>query len=310
VLLDEACFVARFGAAALPERVVEADFLPFAVFFVAVFATVIRFPFRATTCFSRPGTERNRSRSQKTGNNNVLWPSGQPDAAHAGNRRATMRRQAVSSALTRLMRALVYSELDKSFDYIWTSMKQAPLTLRKWCIGGGMLALILGGGCAGTPSSASHPAPPSPATTQASAPSSAPQSISYFRSGGIVGRGLGIVIDPRGHYQVLGGPANLVEGQLSSAEQAELRSLFEGWDQMSDNYPAPETVADVYQREIRYGPKSVTASDAAVNLPPRVRQVSQWLEALIARVPAPTASRSSGQSVAAEPHAAPTPMAP
>jgi hypothetical protein len=66
----------------------------------------------------------------------------------------------------------------------------------------------------------------------------------------------------------------------------QLARLFEGWETLNDAYPAEPGSADDFVTEIRYGDKTVTASDAARNLPEQFLRIKQHLESLVRNLPA------------------------
>ena len=107
------------------------------------------------------------------------------------------------------------------------------------------------------------------------------QSISYHRSGGLSGTSDHITVSRTGTVQVTGrlfGEANTL---LSEFQMMQLARLFEGWEKLAEHYPAERGAADDFVTEIRYGDKTVVASDAARNTPEHFLRVKQRLESLV-----------------------------
>lgn len=124
------------------------------------------------------------------------------------------------------------------------------------------------------PAASPTPLPPVAATT-APAPAlpladrTLLKRISYVRTGGFYPDEVRVAVTPGGTYQATRkhGSRGSTSGELSEQQRRELAEAFAGWDQLAPEYPARGGTADDYRIEIRYGDKTVVASDAAENLP-------------------------------------------
>jgi hypothetical protein len=107
------------------------------------------------------------------------------------------------------------------------------------------------------------------------------ESVSYHRSGGLAGSSDHITISRTGTVQVTGRLFGESSTLLSEFQMMQLARLFEGWEKLADHYPAAQGAADDFVTEIRYGDKTVVASDAARNMPDQFVRAKQRLELLV-----------------------------
>lgn len=117
-------------------------------------------------------------------------------------------------------------------------------------------------------------------------PVQALQPITYHRSGGLIGASDHITISSTGTIQVTGRLFGETSTLLTDFQMMQLARLFEGWEKLDDHYPAPRGAADDFVTEIRYGDKTVAASDAARNVPEQFLRIKQRLESLVRNLPA------------------------
>jgi hypothetical protein len=110
--------------------------------------------------------------------------------------------------------------------------------------------------------------------------------VSYHRSGGLMGTSDHIRISSTGTVQVTGRVFGESNTLLTEFQMMQLARLFEGWEKLDAEYPAERGAADDFVTEIRYGDKSVAASDAARDVPEQFTRVKQRLEALVRNLPA------------------------
>lgn len=94
-----------------------------------------------------------------------------------------------------------------------------------------------------------------------------------------------IVIDKDGAVESNGRVLGTVRGHLSELQRMQLATLFEGWDRLETRYAAPQGAENAPVTVIQYGEKSVTASDAAANLPEQFKRLRQRLESLVRQLP-------------------------
>ena len=120
----------------------------------------------------------------------------------------------------------------------------------------------------------------------AAAPVAPLKPVRYHRSGGIAGTSDHITISSTGTVQVTGRLFGETSTILTDFQMMQLARLFEGWETLDDHYPARPGAGDDFITEIRYGDKSVTASDAAREIPHRFLRVQQRLESLVRTLPA------------------------
>jgi hypothetical protein len=114
------------------------------------------------------------------------------------------------------------------------------------------------------------------------------QPISYRRAAGPT-PGLAedrITITQTGQITAAGPSFGASTGQLSEFQRMQLATLFDNWFQLADAYPAPEGARPAAIVEIQFGPKKVTASDAAPNLPEPFTTIRRKLENLTRDLPA------------------------
>ena len=117
----------------------------------------------------------------------------------------------------------------------------------------------------------SSKAPPEPAGLQ---------HIFYHRTGGIAGVDDRVEIQPDGRVGVIRRNERPREFQLTRDQIALLRNQLSGFASFESHYPKPERVADDFQYVLRYGGRTVTASDANRNVPDRLRAAWQSLDAI------------------------------
>ena len=106
------------------------------------------------------------------------------------------------------------------------------------------------------------------------------QHIFYHRSGGIAGVDDRVEIQPDGRVGVIRRNERPREFQLTRDQIALLRNQLSGFASFESRYPKPERVADDFQYVLRYGGRTVTASDANRNVPERLRVAWQSLDAI------------------------------
>lgn len=75
-------------------------------------------------------------------------------------------------------------------------------------------------------------------------------------------------------------------GQLTEFQRMQLANVFENFSKLADNYPAPDDARPAPVLEIRFGPKAVTASEAAPNFPDHLTTIRRKLESLTRDLPA------------------------
>jgi hypothetical protein len=110
--------------------------------------------------------------------------------------------------------------------------------------------------------------------------------IEYTKTGGIAGTREVITIASDGEIRASGRLLGKERhGTLTAAQVAELAALFEGWDQLRSDYDAPKGTADDFHFVVKHGDKSVSASEAATDLPPTLRKIAARLEQLARELP-------------------------
>ena len=125
-----------------------------------------------------------------------------------------------------------------------------------------------------------------PGAARSGAPMAPLKPVTYHRSGGLIGTSDHVRVSSTGTVQVTGrlfGESNTL---LTEFQMMQLARLFEGWEKLDAEYPAERGTADDFVTEIRYGDKSVTASDAARVVPEQFVRVKQRLESLVRNLPA------------------------
>jgi len=142
------------------------------------------------------------------------------------------------------------------------------------------------GGCASHPEmAADHATTKSAPIATAAADTAMAPAILYHRTGGFAGTDDRVVIWPDGLVQVRGRVLSSSEGHLSPSALARLHAMFDGWDQLKDDY-SDATVADAYTITISRGGKTIRASDLAPDLPERFKQIYTEIEAIAAQAAA------------------------
>ena len=106
------------------------------------------------------------------------------------------------------------------------------------------------------------------------------QHVFYHRTGGIAGVDDRVEIQPDGRVGVIRRNERPREFQLTRDQIALLRNQLSGFASFESHYPKPEPVADDFQYVLRYGGRTVTASDANRNVPDRLRVAWQSLDAI------------------------------
>lgn len=138
-----------------------------------------------------------------------------------------------------------------------------------------------------TPRSASSSAP---AKGAARAPATNPElglrPITYVRKFALRENDeMRVAIASDGSYVITrrgGGGANSRKlGTLTPDQRRELLATFTGWDGVDDDYPDPGGADELYRITIGFGGKTVTASDAALNLPKTFRDAYRQLRELV-----------------------------
>lgn len=110
------------------------------------------------------------------------------------------------------------------------------------------------------------------------------QAVSYKRTA--AGAEDTVTIAQDGAVECSGKTFGKAQGTLSEFQLMRLARIFEGWDKLQDNYAGPKGSPDAPIIEIKFGQKTVTASEAAKNLPDPFIQARQRLEALPRELPA------------------------
>lgn len=107
------------------------------------------------------------------------------------------------------------------------------------------------------------------------------ESISYLRTGGFAYSEVRILVSPDGSY-VLNDTRNGQHlGHLTKDQMASLAEAFDVWKKLDEAYMPKGTVADDYRYQVRYGSKTVTASEAAESLPESVKKAIRQLEVAV-----------------------------
>jgi len=104
--------------------------------------------------------------------------------------------------------------------------------------------------------------------------------IVYNRMGGLAGTADWIVISPDGQMKVSGRILGDYTVQLPEGTVAKLEARMQGWRKLKRDYPAEKGVRDDFRITIRYDGRTVTASDAARDVPPEFRRAADMLEGL------------------------------
>lgn len=109
--------------------------------------------------------------------------------------------------------------------------------------------------------------------------------IAYARTGGFIGAAVRGTVTPGGAYRFVEdrrgvtGPY-IVVGEMTPDDRRRLAAAFAGWDRLAPEYKAANGTADDYRIEIRYGDKTVVASDAADDVPPAFWAAYEQLKTL------------------------------
>ena len=106
------------------------------------------------------------------------------------------------------------------------------------------------------------------------------RSVSYRRTGGILGTDDRLTIAVDGTVQTSGRIFPTGSAHLSEFQIMQLTRLFEGWETLQQDYPAPKGSADTFTIEIMYGDGKVTAADAAAGVPEIFTRVRRRLETM------------------------------
>jgi len=106
------------------------------------------------------------------------------------------------------------------------------------------------------------------------------QHIFYHRAGGSAGVDDRVEIQPDGRVGVIRRNERPREFQLTRDQIALLRNQLSGFASFESHYPKPERVADDFQYVLRYGGRTVTASDANRNVPDGLRIAWQLLDGI------------------------------
>jgi len=96
-----------------------------------------------------------------------------------------------------------------------------------------------------------------------------------------------------GTIQHTGRSLGSAQGKLSEFQMMGLARVFEGWEKLSEKYPAPQGVSGAGVVEIKYGQKAVSASEAARDVPEEFLLARERLEMLVRDLPA--TQKSPGQ---------------
>jgi hypothetical protein len=117
-------------------------------------------------------------------------------------------------------------------------------------------------------------------SSKAPAEPAALQHIFYHRTGGIAGVDDRVEIQPDGRIGVIRRNERPREFQLTRDQIALLHNQLSGFASLESHYPKPERIADDFQYVLRYGGRTVTASDANPNVPDKLRIAWQSLDAI------------------------------
>jgi hypothetical protein len=107
------------------------------------------------------------------------------------------------------------------------------------------------------------------------------QPIEYHRSGGVAGADDRVTVTRDGKLSANGRFVGKFDAQVSEFQLMALARTFEGWNKLQGSYPSPPGTADAFITEIKFGEKSVTASDASKAVPEDFRRARERLENLV-----------------------------
>jgi hypothetical protein len=107
------------------------------------------------------------------------------------------------------------------------------------------------------------------------------QKIEYHRTGGLVGTEDLATIKPDGTFTTSGKLLGRHTGRLTDDQVAVLIRVFDGWSDLKRNYPPDPHAADAMTVELRYGGRTVTATDASPDLPEQFRTAREAVEAVL-----------------------------
>lgn len=111
------------------------------------------------------------------------------------------------------------------------------------------------------------------------------QHVFYHRTGGIAGVDDRVEIQPDGHVGVVRRGQRPREFPLTREQVKLLRDALENFASFKREYPAPPRSADPFRYVLRYGGKTVTASEANSNVPPPLREAWLMLDAIAQQHP-------------------------
>lgn len=104
------------------------------------------------------------------------------------------------------------------------------------------------------------------------------------RSGGFAGRTLTIDVTPAGAYRWTTdgpGPNHLNVGELEQSQLKTLADALKDFGQYKGEYVAKAGTADDFKYVLKYGDKTVTASDASPDLPARFLKLCELVANLV-----------------------------
>jgi hypothetical protein len=107
------------------------------------------------------------------------------------------------------------------------------------------------------------------------------QKIEYHRTGGLVGTDDLATINPDGRFTTSGKLLGRHTGRLTDDQVVELNRAFDGWSRLKRNYPPDPHAADAMTVELRYGGRTVTASDASPDVPDQFTAAREAVEAAL-----------------------------
>ena len=112
------------------------------------------------------------------------------------------------------------------------------------------------------------------------------QAVTYIRTGGLAGAEDRLMIAEDGTVTTSGRLFGNGSSKLTEFQLLQLARIFEGWERLEANYPAPPEARDAFTVAITFGTRTVTATDASANVPPLFQTARQRLEQIARTLPA------------------------
>jgi len=106
------------------------------------------------------------------------------------------------------------------------------------------------------------------------------QHVYYHRTGGFAGVDDRVEIQPDGRAGVIRRNERPREFPLTRAQVDLLRDQLRDFRKWESHYPKPPRGADNFEYELRYGGRTIHASDANPNVPEKLRAAWQSLDAI------------------------------